>query len=276
MLLKKIYILFCLLAIGLSAQTTAVSVDAGPDRKICPGASTTLGGNPTAKGGSGNYTYAWRPTNSLSNYMVSNPVATPSVTTNYAVVVTDLATKETEMNTVTVYVYTYSVNAGRDTTIKQGQTITLHGQAPGDSSVWWAPQTGSFFNQNTLNPDFSSQTVGTDSILLIANFPHGCVLYGHVVIKITPSTELFFYNSFSPNGDGANDSFIIGNIDLYPNNTLEIYNRYGQKVLTKTPYQNDWNGSYLGAELPCGTYFYILDTHDDKAGKYKGEVNIIR
>ncbi|HXU25909.1 MAG TPA: gliding motility-associated C-terminal domain-containing protein, partial [Bacteroidia bacterium] len=276
MLFKKINIVFCLclLTIGLFAQTTTFSVDAGPYRKICPGTVTTIGGNPTASGGSGNYQYIWRPGKSLYDSTSANPIASPSVTTTYTVFVTDhSSTGGPKSDTVTVYVYPYSINAGHDTTIKQGQTITLHGQAPGNSVVWWNPQHGSLFNENSLNPDFYSQTLGNDSVLLIANFPHGCVLYDHVVIKVTPSTELVFYNSFSPNGDGSNDSFVIGNLNLYPNNTLEIYNRYGQKVLSKNPYDNDWNGTYLGTELPCGTYFYILDTHDDKGGKHKGEVN---
>jgi len=280
MLFKKTNILFylCLLAFGLSAQTPTFSVDAGPYRKICPGVSTVLGGNPTASGGSGNYQYVWHPGKSLNDSTISKPTATPSVTTTYTVFVNDLSFPgRTNKDTVTVYVYPYYINAGRDTTIKQGQTIALHGQiAPGDSTVWWSPQHGSMYNQNSPNPDFFSQAPGKDSVLLIVNFHHGCVFYDYVVITVLPSTELFFYNSFSPNGDGANDVFYIGNLNLYPNSSIEIYNRYGQKVLTKTPYENDWNGTYFGTELPCGTYFYILDTHDDKAGKYKGEVNIIR
>lgn len=278
MLFKKTNILLfhlCLLTIGLQAQTT-FSVDAGPYRKICPETSTILGGNPTASGGSGGFQYTWHPGKSLYDSTISNPTAVPNSTTTYTVSVKNLISGETQKDTVTIYVYPYYVNAGPDVIIKQGQAVALHGQAPGDSTVWWSPQLGSMFNQNTLNPDFFSQHAGKDSVALIANFPHGCVLYDYVVITVTPNTDLIFYNSFSPNGDGTNDLFIIGNLELYPNNTLEIYNRYGQKVLTKNPYTNDWNGSYFGAELPCGTYFFILDTHDDKGGKHHGEVNIIR
>ncbi|HTA63177.1 MAG TPA: gliding motility-associated C-terminal domain-containing protein [Bacteroidia bacterium] len=268
----------CWFTIGLSAQTTLL-VDAGAYRKICPGTSTKIGGNPTASGGSGNYTYKWQPTTSVSDSTISNPIATPNTTTIYTVFVTDPSsgTRKPDTSTVTIYMYPYYVNTGRDTTVKQGQTITLHGQvSPGDSVIWWAPQSGSMYNQSSLNPEYYSQAPGNDTVLLTAGFYHGCSLYDKLIIKVLPSTELHFYNSFSPNGDGANDVFFIGNLNLYPNNTLDVYNRYGQKVLTKTPYGNDWDGTYLGAELPCGTYFYILDAHDDKAGKYHGEVTIIR
>jgi gliding motility-associated-like protein len=274
---KKTNILFylCLLTLGLSAQTPTFSVNAGAYRKICPGTPTTLGGNPTSSNDS--VTYIWRPSRSLSDSTVSNPIASPTITTTYTVFVTShSSTQEKKSDTVTVYVYPYSINAGRDTTIKQGQTIVLHGQAPGNSTVYWTAQSGALYNQNTLSPDFFAQASGKDSLLLTATFPNGCTLYDYLVITILPNTELYFFNSFSPNGDGANDVFYIGNLNLYPNNTLDIYNRYGQKVLTKNPYNNDWNGTYFGTELPSGTYFYILDTHDDNAGKYKGEVTIIR
>ncbi|MHB8259008.1 MAG: gliding motility-associated C-terminal domain-containing protein [Bacteroidia bacterium] len=266
---KFILICVCLLGSILFVQAQLV-VHAGTYKKICPGTQVVLGGNPTAQGGQKPYSYAWTPTVSVNYPDSANPVASPTITTIYTVTVRDSAGTVTK-DTVTIYVYPYYVYAGRDTTILEGQTITLHGQAPGDSAVWWS--TGGIYNANTLNPDvFPAQTT---TVTLIGMFPHGCSLYSSLVITVIPSSVLYFYNSFSPNGDGANDVFYIGNISQYPNNTLEIYNRYGQKVYNVTGYNNDWAGSYLGTDLPSGTYFYILDTHD-KPGKFKGEVNIIR
>jgi gliding motility-associated-like protein len=92
---------------------------------------------------------------------------------------------------------------------------------------------------------------------------------------VRPSSALIFYNTFSPNGDDNNDFWVISNLNKYPSNRLEIYNRYGQLIFKKTNYQNDWNGTYFGEELPSGTYYYILDTNSE-AGKFKGSVSIIR
>ncbi len=70
---------------------------------------------------------------------------------------------------------------------------------------------------------------------------------------------------FSPNGDGINDQFIIVGLNqLYPNNSLQIFNRWGAEVLSASPYNNDWNGKAetgfnSGEPLPVGTYWYILD-----------------
>jgi len=79
-------------------------------------------------------------------------------------------------------------------------------------------------------------------------------------------TELIIFNEFSPNGDGVNDTFIINKIIGYPNNTLEVFNRWGNSVYKKTKYDNSWDGTSNGrvtisseSKLPVGTYYYLLD-----------------
>ncbi|MFC4389719.1 PKD domain-containing protein [Flavobacterium quisquiliarum] len=75
---------------------------------------------------------------------------------------------------------------------------------------------------------------------------------------------LKIYNEFSPNDDGTNDFFYIDCIDRYPNNQLEIFNRWGNLVYYKKGYNNTWDGKADGSAktLPEGTYFYILDLGD--------------
>jgi gliding motility-associated-like protein len=256
------------------ARAQHPTADAGPYKAFCPpGGSATLGGAPTASGGVAPYTYQWQPTTSLSNSQVANPVASVTVTTTFTVTVTG-ANGEAGRDTVTLRVYNYSISAGNDTTILEGQTITLHGQANGATGTYWQPPSGNIYNQNSLSPDVfpNNTTVYT----LAATYPGNCTLYDYVTITVIASSELSFFNTFSPNADGANDYFYIGNIEKYPDNVLEIYNRYGQKVFSKTGYQNDWSGKYLNNDLPAGTYFYILDTKDKVQGKKHGQVTIIR
>ena len=84
-------------------------------------------------------------------------------------------------------------------------------------------------------------------------------------IEVTVS-ELFNIPSIiTPNGDGVNDVLVIEHIELYPNNGLTIYNRWGQEVFKSDQYQNNWGGEnmYTNSEnniLPEGTYFYTFDT----------------
>jgi len=260
----------------LQAQSASLQVDAGPYHGVCPGITPTftLGGNPTASGGNGTYTYQWQPTTSLNNSTIANPIASPTVTTTYTVTVT--SNGETKPGTVTIYFYNYSVNAGRDTTISQGQTITMHAQAPGASTINWSCTTSqNIYNQNTGNPDVFPSATATYTVAGTF-FPGNCIVYDYVTVNVIQGNNLFFFNTFTPNGDGANDVFYIGNLEKYPDNILEIYNRYGQKLFSKTPYQNDWNGTFLNTELPAGTYFYILDTRSDTGGVHKGTVTIVK
>jgi gliding motility-associated-like protein len=69
---------------------------------------------------------------------------------------------------------------------------------------------------------------------------------------------------FSPDGDNMNDAFVIKGLENYPNNTIEIFNRWGAKVFDAAPYKNDWGGhakngvSFGEKPLPEGTYYYVL------------------
>ena len=85
---------------------------------------------------------------------------------------------------------------------------------------------------------------------------------------------LTVYNEFSPNGDGTNEHFVIDCIENYPNNTIEIFNRWGNTVYVKTGYDNSWDGTSNGKrtingskELPVGTYYYVLDLGDGSESK---------
>jgi len=268
---RIIFFCFSFFAINLVAQKSSLIVNAGSYQKICPGTQVVLGGDSTAEKGQKPYTYLWKPTVSINYPDSANPIASPTITTTYTVTVKDFL-GDSAKDTVTVYVYPYSLSAGPGTTIKAGQTITLHGHSLGYSTVYWSPPRN-IDNANTLSPDVSP--VSTTQYTIEASFPNNCFLYDTLTVHVIPSTELIFYNSFTPNGDGANDYFYIGNIGLYPNNTLQIYNRYGQLIYNETGYNNQWAGTSLGTDVPCGTYFYIIDTHDTP-GKFHGEVTIIK
>ena len=80
---------------------------------------------------------------------------------------------------------------------------------------------------------------------------------------------LTIYNEFSPNGDGVNETFVIDCLERFPNNKLEVYNRWGNIVYSEKGYLNDWDGTSNGRavinrsdKLPVGTYYYVLDLGD--------------
>jgi gliding motility-associated-like protein len=83
------------------------------------------------------------------------------------------------------------------------------------------------------------------------------------------------FNQFSPNGDGINDFLIISCLQNYPNNSIEIFDRYGNQVFKAVRYQNNWNGTGKNGDLPKGTYYYVLNLGDDTPIT-KGWIQIIR
>lgn len=71
------------------------------------------------------------------------------------------------------------------------------------------------------------------------------------------------YNGITPNGDGANDFWVIDSITNFETNTVSIFNRWGNRVWTAKDYNNTsvvWRGTNQNeAPLPDGTYFYIIE-----------------
>lgn len=90
-----------------------------------------------------------------------------------------------------------------------------------------------------------------------------------------PSDGIIIYNAISANGDGINDTFHIKGIDQYPDNRVEIYNRWGIKVFDVNSY-NESDNMFRGFSegrgtvkrndgLPDGTYFYLLEYKKNNA-----------
>ena len=63
-------------------------------------------------------------------------------------------------------------------------------------------------------------------------------------------------NSFSPNGDGINDKFVVSGNDL-ESAALKVYDRWGTKVYDSGTRLGSWDGTYMGNPQPAGTYIYI-------------------
>ncbi len=81
-------------------------------------------------------------------------------------------------------------------------------------------------------------------------------------------------NMFTPNGDGVNDYFQIGGLELFPENRIIIFNQWGNEVYKANSYKGQWNGSNLSE----GTYYYIFEVrlHNGRWQAFKGFVTIVR
>lgn len=215
------------------------------------------------------HNFNWSPSSGLNNSSSPNPIASPSVTTVYTLTVSDgLCPDNISQVTIAAFLPPY-VDASADTTIDEGQTITLFGI--GATTFWWQPDYNIKY-RGTSNADV--WPVSTTTYTLTTQDHHGCYANDVVTVNVKNGDLLFFYSAFTPNNDGDNDVFYIGNLDKYPDNNLKIYNRYGKLIYNINNYDNSWDGKYLGNTVPTGTYFYILNDGKDKL--YRGSVTILR
>ena len=100
--------------------------------------------------------------------------------------------------------------------------------------------------------------------------------YNPGILTITPVlSPLSIPNTFTPNGDGINDTWVIKDLEYYPKSTINIFNRWGQKLFTSIGYPIPWDGNYQGKALSSGTYYYIIDPKNGQA-LLTGWVAIIR
>ncbi|SEO20994.1 gliding motility-associated C-terminal domain-containing protein [Mucilaginibacter gossypiicola] len=217
---------------------------------ICKGSITILNETtPNAK------SYSWLPVTGLSDPTSGSPAAKPAETTTYTVTVTSnegcIATQ-----TVTVTVKPApEVSINPQKKIFEGQSVVLDAQASNADTYLWSPADG-LDDPTKQNPVASP----TDDITytLKATSGIGCgSAFTSVFVRVYK--KIVIPTTFSPNGDGLNDNWDIEALSTYPQCSLNVFNRNGQKVYASTGYDKPWNGAYKGYVLPSGTYYYVID-----------------
>ena len=150
-------------------------------------------------------------------------------------------------------------------------------------STWKDPSTG--FSSNTHRETQSDTAIKNVSLMVraIGDTVKCYASKSENSNKITcfypviqEDTDLkFFFNSFSPNDDGVNDVwYITDGLNKYPDNIVQVFNRWGEVVFETTGYDNEQN-VFTGANLPDGSYYYVLRVPSKKFVK-SGYVIIMR
>lgn len=132
--------------------------------------------------------------------------------------------------------------------------------------VRWDETSGSWVDQGGVI-DVNLQEITTP----IAVSGYGYFTLARMAIGTNEESIVEVYNLVTAGNDGKNDYFLIKNINQYPNNSVEIYNRWGVKVYETKNYDsvNNVFRGYSegrtslgkGEKLPTGTYYYML-TYD--------------
>lgn len=165
-----------------------------------------------------------------------------------------------------------SVNAGPDKIIIAGDAVQLEGSVSGDSTVYAWDNAAGMSNTAVLHPLVNP--VADQFYVLKAMSMAGCGNDSDdVFVKVYK--DVFFPNSFTPNGDGLNDNWVIHALDAFPAYELKIYNRYGQLVFSDPGNRKPWNGKFGGQDALPGVYVYFFKPANSKWFK-KGTLLLLR
>jgi gliding motility-associated-like protein len=241
----------------LREETVLVSepiTSLGDDKEICEGESVTVNA-----------------TEEFSRYLWSNGSTSPEITVSEEGLVGLITWDEFDcISRDSVYVYVYElpvVNLGPDTVICGDNSVLL--DAGDYTSYIWS--TGQTSNPVTVY-------AGEKTVSVTVTDENGCSASDEIHINECITEEIFgdITNAFTPNNDGVHDVWIINNISLFPDAKIEVFDRWGRLVFSKDGgYENDWDGTHNGKDLPMDTYYYVIDLKTG-AKPLKGTLTIIR
>jgi gliding motility-associated-like protein len=166
-----------------------------------------------------------------------------------------------------------AINAGTDKYIKKGNAVTMDASIsnPAAYSFLWTP--AQYLDKpNTQNP-LCKPDANVTYLLFVVNKQTLCSATD--TVKVFLLSDVDIPNTFTPNGDGINDTWDIRFLDQYRNAQLDIYNTAGQVIFRSYGYSTPWDGKRNGAKMPTGTYYYVIDLGDGSM-RMTGYVTILR
>jgi gliding motility-associated-like protein len=122
----------------------------------------------------------------------------------------------------------------------------------------------------------SISNLGAGLYTLILTDGNACVRTDDFTISTSEVECVNPVNSFTPNNDDYNDTWIIGNIDLYPDAEVSIFNRWGNLLYQTKGQYIPWDGRFNGNPLPAEVYYYIIKLNNGIDNQYNGTVTIVR
>jgi len=178
------------------------------------------------------------------------------------------------------------VDLAPDVTINLGDSYALDARAniPPSSidTVIWS-QINYLSCLDCMNPEAMPFETTQFGVTLIDK--NGCVAENQVLVRVDKSRNVFIPSAFSPNGDGANDRFMIfaRSESIKEIKRFELFGRWGEKVFQMDAFPpNDpafgWDGKLKGKDLGTGVFVYYAEIEfiDGYKEIYKGDFTLLR
>lgn len=212
---------------------------------ICVGQKASF----TAFGGT---YYSWYPSTGLNNTSGASVISNAASSIVYTVNVgRDGFCSTTTTASLTVNSLP-KLNAGVDTTYNKDEIIVIN--AIGTGSISWIA--GEYIVCKDCQ---TTQVKPKRDACYIAEAidEHGCKMTDEVCISITTNWAVYIPNSFTPNGDGLNDVFLIYGHSVL-DVKMDIYDRWGTPIYKGVGGNGGWDGTYKNAECNVGVYNYKI------------------
>lgn len=156
-----------------------------------------------------------------------------------------------------------------------GDEITLEATVDGSPSFVWQTADG---QPLTATGNSLIITANAGTTVYEVTTTEVCSQKATISVEVDESCSFEIPNAITPNGDSFNDTWIIPQANSNGNITVEIFNRWGQKVYSRDGYSNSagWNGmADNDKELPHGTYYYVVFLNDGSE-PIGGHITILR
>jgi len=250
------------------------------------GPQTLCFGQQAQLNASGGVTYQWVPSSGLSNPNVANPIANPNTTTNYSVIITtvssigDSCSRElTTGITVPALQPNQLATSANPDTIYAGDFSNLSSNIGSPLNILWSP---SYQLSSITDYNPTASPLHTTTYAAVAEDANGCKFLLdsvtiYVLSRYCDESTVYVPNTFTPNGDGANDVLYVRS-NFITKIYFAVYNRWGELVFETTDLSKGWDGMYKGMKVDPGVFGYYLryDCTNDLKGFKKGNVTLIR
>ena len=234
-----------------------IAPELGSSIHLCEGDSAVVG---VAPGGA---EVAWS-TGSTSDSITVTGSGT------YSVELTLMGCIATDAVVVSVTEWTYSLSLGDDSTFCPNEPLILNTGLEGATHLW---STGSdapmieVMTPGTYNVHVTGECIDAEARITVSEGL--CGPYIHVP------------NTVTPNNDGNNDVFSAVYYGPLRDYTMDIFNRWGQRVASLDHPDKTWDCTFDGQPVPDGVYIwkirYRARAEDGaKAQELIGHVNVLR